>query len=291
MPSHGPASPRIASHRLTSPGMASHGLRLACLRLASHALAWLRMASHRLAWSRLASHGLAWPCMCSHRPARLGMARLRQHYGRRPPPSPWRAAAAIMALKGEYWRRRARRASLKLFIKVTAVRYQSSFRARHRPEHGASPLGTVPSTARRVWRRETVVSRRFPSVPTRPLAKLALPSQTQTVPPSPEPCGTPLLHTAPYSTASLLRSANLLQQGGDGVSMCVQVTHRSGRAGARSRPIRQRERQGTRAAAAVVRRRWHAASNTSRSRWVCLHGRSPQPGSCIQRVWQRQMLY
>ena len=83
-------------------------------------------------------------------------------YGRRPSPSPRRAAGAIVALKGKHWRWRARRASLKLFIKVTAVRYQSSFRARHRPEHRPSPLGTVPSTARRVWRRETVGSRRFP---------------------------------------------------------------------------------------------------------------------------------
>ena len=36
------------------------------------------------------------------------------------------------------------------------------------------------------------------------------------------------------------------------MSMCVQVTHRSGRAGARSRPGKQRERQGPTMAVAVV---------------------------------------
>ena len=42
------------------------------------------------------------------------------------------AAAAVGPLKGRHWSRRARRASLKTFKKVTAVRYHRSFFRRHR---------------------------------------------------------------------------------------------------------------------------------------------------------------
>ena len=41
------------------------------------------------------------------------------------------AAAAVVAPKGTHWHRRARRASLTILIKVTAVRYHRSFPARH----------------------------------------------------------------------------------------------------------------------------------------------------------------
>ena len=68
------------------------------------------------------------------------------------------------------------------------------------------------------------------------------------------------------------------------MSMCVQVTHRSGRAEARSRPGKQRERRGPTVRVAFGKQH-------EPSRWECLHRRSPEPANCIQQVSPPRMLY
>ena len=132
----GPAPPRTASHGTTRPHTGPR--RPTRPSAARHDPAWRRAAPHGVAWRRMTPHGLAW---ARHRTASPG-----PRCPRAASPTALRrrravavgvavvavaAAAAVVALKGTHWRRRAQRASLRIFIKVTTVRYHPSPPARH----------------------------------------------------------------------------------------------------------------------------------------------------------------